>query len=1573
MTGSFNASYTLTGGVIAETDHTYLVQILLTDTDLNAIKFDTNLATVFPDSRVTFTANLVTDMNKNPVTPITMDNLISEYLYYQDRKEPELNTFDLDLNEGTLSLHFSETVNSETLDATQVTLLSRANASMNTTFTFSEETNTSSIDGTTLVLNISLDNLNEIKRISSLATSNDTTYLALTDNTVQDMNHNNIVPIYASDPTPVSIYTADSTEPELLSFSLDYTSETLTLSFSETVQFASVTTAAITISDNSITPVTLTGGTVLTPDDPVVIIQMIPYDLNRIKYIGIATEINDTFISITNALVMDMANNSVTEIVVFDALMADEVTQDAIPPELTNFDLDMNHGLITFYFSETIDEYSLIAQEVTLQSSKFGSEGTTYYNIAMDSVSPLFVKNYGLEIVFSLDIYDIYNIQELVTLATGPNDTFISITTGFITDTFNNSIVAHNNAMALKVQMYSSDGKCPSLDSFMLDLNEGLIHITFNEPVNTSTFDETEVTVYSEANVYSIGHTLTFTTYEGDTYSRFMTVRLSNFDQDTIKYMTSLGVSESSTNLYLSMNSVQDTADNWYCNDTTPIPAYNVTEDITSPRLLNFTIDLNKGTLYLTFSESIQHDTIEYDQISLIFNTNNDSIIYYNLTTGTAMVNNTISPHIVIVQLTDEDTNEIKYDTELATDDSNTYLAITEDAVVDYNDNLIEPIEEDNPLPVNQYIADTSSPSIKGFNLDMNQGTLLIEFNEVVNLTSIETTGLVIQSSTVRINGEYHTIQNARAEFQTLTEVLLYISSDDLNAIKKITTLATNNTNTYITVDATFVRNNDDLDVVPIGPDAGVLVSVYFDDETTPKLEKFSLNLTSEILSLTFDETVNAKSVVITGITIQSGKTNATEEVAITDGEILNEEDSTIVSIKLTDTDLHEIKRRLDLATDENNTCITIDDSSVSDLAQSPNTVLETTLCNVSLTEDRVQPNLINFLININTSTLILNFDEPINMDSVDLTEITFQSVRNISAVDSYEYYTLTGGNVTSPDQLMLTVTITNDDLNEIKKMFTLLRGTTASYITFAEAFATDVNDNSIVSITTDDAKQAAVFVSDSTRPTLLRFDLDMDNGQLTLYFYETVDISKFDVTQIALQQESFTTNPEHRQVLTNTGMLINQENDPTLVYVISNDDLNLLKTKMIARTSTSTYLIMSNATITDIVGEAVIPHETGINAAFVTDFTPDSNSPLLQSFNLDLDNGQLILFFNETVNSLSFDASSITLTAAHNETSDALSYTLSSDSDTNSNNDPKLTVALDNDDLNEIKKRPGLATSENNTYLFMTSNTVMDMYDNKNVQLSPTQAISVSTFTEDKVRPQFLSFKLDMNNGLLTMSFDETVNTTSLNTGAITLHDESISEQYVVSGKYVSVNNFSAAVEVVLINNDLNEIKVRSNMATGEDNTYISITDDFIKDMNGNLVISVDGYQIETPGFTPDVTPPSLLNFTIDMDLGQMILDFDESINASSTLFDYLALRANETVPSIPSNIDRQHQLTDGKVLTLNGPSLTLQILDDDFNEIKRKDVCTIDLQEEDCYLAYRTSGITDMAGNPIQGCREL
>ena len=1564
-------SYQLTGGNILNRDHTHSIDLLLSDPDLNAIKFDINLATFIGNTRLIFTSSLLSDMNNNPVIPVLSPT--PAIRFRNDTIPPVLNNFDLNLNEGTLSLHFSETVNADSLFISEVTLLAYPNAT-NDSFTFTASSMTYSINGTTLIVNISQVDLDDIKRLSMLAIDNSTSYLSLTSKALTDMNSNSIEGVPRGNPSLVQVYVPDTTGPELLDFSVNFTSEVITLSFSETVNISSISLTSIKIQASNNTDaisVNLRGGEVVTLiNDPLVVIQLSQDDLNLIKSLtDLATSMDDTFISATTQLVADMAGNSFMEIVNTSSLGASSFYEDTIKPELKSFDLDMNTGTVTLYFSESVSSSSLTAQSLTFLNTRDMSNGTVSYTLLNDSSQPLVVLNDSVVLVFTLSDEDRYSLQERITLATSLNDTFISFDSDFVVDQFENNIIPDT----IPVSVYTSDITCPQLSQSVFDLNEGKLHLTFSEPVNASTFDETQLIMYSSSSFSSTSHTLAMATREGhNIYNRFLSLGLSNFDTDTIKSITNLGSSLLNTYIYLSNYSVRDASDNLYCSETVPKIVSDFINDSVSPRLLNFTFDLDLATIYLTFSESVQYAALDTNEITLL--SAPDSYTEYTLTDGSTSVNAT-QPHIVILSLTHDDTNEIKHITALASELRNTYITITNYTVRDYSNNPVDGIDLDEALLAQQYRPDMTRPSLIEFDLDMNEGVLLLSFTEVVNFTSIDLRQITIQNQQSLAVDASHVIQEGNVTFQNLTRVSIELSSNDLNAVKKILALASNFSNTYLSFTSDLLTDNAGLTVVPISSSNAEPVTSYTFDETSPILNYFSLNLTSDVLSLTFDETVDASLIIVTGMIIQDDyEPYSTSSVTLRPGIVLSE-DSTVIDIQLNALDLHNIKRQLNLATDDNNTCLTILSDSVTDTSEKMNTISHTTQCTPDFTPDLVRPRLISFGANVNRSELYLNFDEPMDLNLINLTFVTLQSVQNVSsASSSYESYTLTGGIVNSTSLLQFTVTMTNDDLNEIKRLLNLLRSPFSSYLSITKDLGVDLNGNPVIPITTDDALSTSMFSDDANRPNLESFDLDLNTGLLSLSFSETVFASSFSVSGITLQLDTAVYGPEQHYTLTDTGILLNDDNGPVISYVISNTDLNILKTRGIGRYNTVTYLAMTNDTVRDIIGQYVIPLISGVHVLMVTGYSPDVNPPKLDSFQLDMDSAILTLSFNESVDVSTLNVNGLTLAATSGETADQYTFTLTSKSASSSLNVSEIEIVIHNDDLNEIKKRPALATSINNTYIFIAAETIRDMFSNANVEFTPEEAIRASAFTPDNISPSLNGFELDMDTGVLRLSFTETVNTSSLNTAGITFYSEETSgatETYSLSGNYVTINNYDPVLVVQLTNDDLNEIKVLEMLATRPNDTFLRITPSAILDMNDNSVATSDILPVTE--YTSDITPPVLNTFVIDMNLGQLVLNFSESVRYESVLFDYLAVRANETLPSIPANADRQHQLTDGSVLTLSGPSLRLQIIEPDLNEIKRKDVCTIDLKEQDCYLAYRTGGIRDMANNPIQGCREL
>ena len=587
--GADNSSfYKLTGAVVVNTDHTYQPMLLLSDPDLNAIKFDTNLAVSFYTTRITFTNSLVNDMNENPVNAITIPKISTSYV--GDMTDPVLIQFDLDLHDRTMTLLFSETVQAATLNPEQIMLIPYANASEEEIFIFTNNSQTNSINGITLILEIGNDDFNEIVRLDHLAVDGNSTYLSITSNTVQDMSDLKVTPILKSNPLPVNMYTADMGRPELNSFKIDFTSEILTLVFSETVNASTLTISEITIqaeaTDSSIS-VHLTDGIVLSENDPVIMIILDEYDLNLLKSkTSLATSPENTYLSATSSLVFDMAGNPFTPIENTNALNASEVCRDEIPPELIDFDLDMDTGEITFYFSESVNSSSLIIQELIIQNFEVADNSTISHMITNDSSIPITVLENGVQLVFKLSDNDVYSIKELVTLATTVNTTYISITTDFIMDQFDNPIIAINMSSALPVENYTADSNCPELDSSMFDLNEGILMLTFTEPINASTFDETQLAIYSTTDFTSIHHNLTSIEYSGELYTRFMSIKLSNFDLDTISTIITLGTIESNTNIHISSFGIKDTTGNAYCEDTNPKPSVDFIEATTPPQLL---------------------------------------------------------------------------------------------------------------------------------------------------------------------------------------------------------------------------------------------------------------------------------------------------------------------------------------------------------------------------------------------------------------------------------------------------------------------------------------------------------------------------------------------------------------------------------------------------------------------------------------------------------------------------------------------------------------------------------------------------------------------------------------------------------------------------------------------------------------------------------------------------------------------------------------------------------------------------------------------------------------------------
>ena len=185
-----------------------------------------------------------------------------------------------------------------------------------------------------------------------------------TSSAVTDMFGNFLV----SAPVGPALFTGDTTNPTVDSFSLDMDALKLVLYFSEPV-FTNVDISKITFqskSSSSSAPLQiyqLTSGTLsnIHNSSSAVNIFISSFDAAQIKgKLGLCKNKLSTYLSIATGLTVDMTNiNPTTSISKFAAMIATMFTADSTPPWINNISFDMNTGIILLEFSEFVTELSL--------------------------------------------------------------------------------------------------------------------------------------------------------------------------------------------------------------------------------------------------------------------------------------------------------------------------------------------------------------------------------------------------------------------------------------------------------------------------------------------------------------------------------------------------------------------------------------------------------------------------------------------------------------------------------------------------------------------------------------------------------------------------------------------------------------------------------------------------------------------------------------------------------------------------------------------------------------------------------------------------------------------------------------------------------------------------------------------------------------------------------------------------------------------------------------------------------------------------------------------------------------
>lgn len=182
----------------------------------------------------------------------------------------------------------------------------------------------------------------------------------------------------------------------------------------------------------------------------------------------------------------------------------------------------------------------------------------------------------------------------------------------------------------------------------------------------------------------------------------------------------------------------------------------------------------------------------------------------------------------------------------------------------------------------------------------------------------------------------------------------------------------------------------------------------------------------------------------------------------------------------------------------------------------------------------------------------------------------------------SGEVFNFTQGTTVSPrDWYVVTLTIGWDDMNEIKSRAVLATSVDSTYLAVRSFTVEDMADysNTLVPVS---GIQPSEHIPDKTSPVIERFDLDLDERTITLYFDEIVNTSTADLSGITLQDMRDTINPTAPMFgdsVTYSG------NGPVVQFQLSFEDFRAIKrVGGVGESIFNTYLITSEKTIGDMI-----------------------------------------------------------------------------------------------------------------------------------------------------------------------------------------------------------------------------------------------------------------------------------------------------------------------------------------------------------------------------------------------------
>lgn len=284
-------------------------------------------------------------------------------------------------------------------------------------------------------------------------------------------------------------------------------------------------------------------------------------------------------------------------------------------------------------------------------------------------------------------------IKANTALASLASETYLSVTSATIQDTNANTVEPIPTGAAIFVRQYTPDETGPSIESYDLDYDSGVLTMYLDETVNLATLDPTAITFQSASSLGGSSHTLVDSTGLDTGLLAFTRIQLSNRDLNELKRLR-ICVSSDSCFLSAATSMIEDVPgnQNTEIEGTSPLAVSNYILDTTAPRVVDYTeFDLNSGTFTLEFSETVEASTLNMTEVELHDSYINTTFIFSFEELTAATDDN----YVMIFQLGVADQNRLKLNTEFCTHESNCWIRFSSDFISDVLGNPVVPILPD--------------------------------------------------------------------------------------------------------------------------------------------------------------------------------------------------------------------------------------------------------------------------------------------------------------------------------------------------------------------------------------------------------------------------------------------------------------------------------------------------------------------------------------------------------------------------------------------------------------------------------------------------------------------------------------------------------------------------------------------------------------------------------------------------------------------------------------------------------------------------------------------------------------